>query len=148
MSDRGKEFMELLTTLCVAVEIKQIRTTPAHPQTNGLCEIQHKTLTRELHIRSTRDSTPQWTDLLPEIQFVMNVSVDVDILPGISPFQLVFGRRSRVSGKDITFPVKITPSYPVNKSHSGYVKDLCRRLQRLRLTTLDKPIGRKQVCRT
>ena len=68
LSDRrGKEFMGVVTTLCAAADIKQIRTTPGHPQTNGLCEVQHKTLTRELRIRSRRDSTPEWADLLSEI---------------------------------------------------------------------------------
>jgi transposase InsO family protein len=48
LSDRGKEFMGIVTTLCTAANIKQIHTTPGHPQANGLCEVQPKTLTREL----------------------------------------------------------------------------------------------------
>ena len=109
LSDRGKEFMGVVTTVCTAAKIKQIRTTPQHPQSNGLCEVQHKTLTRELKIRSARRQQPVWSDLLPEIQFAINVSTD-DLTPGISPFQLMFGRKPRLAGEDVTFPSKVLPS--------------------------------------
>ena len=88
-----------------------------------------------------------WADLLTEIQFAINVSPDTDTMPGLSPFQLVFGRRPRLSGKDITFPAKITPAYPVAKHHRGYVNALCKRLQQWRLAALDKQMQRKQVYR-
>ena len=77
----------------------------------------------------------------------MNVSMDTDMLPAISPFQLVYGRRPRLAGKDITFPAKITPAYPVAKSHTKYVNNLCHRLQNLRLAALDRQIERKQIRR-
>ena len=36
MSDRGSEFLGVVTTLCKAADIKQIKTTPGHPWANGL----------------------------------------------------------------------------------------------------------------
>ena len=41
LSDRGKEFLGVVTSVCQCLDIKQVRTTPYHPRTNGLCESQH-----------------------------------------------------------------------------------------------------------
>ena len=143
LSDRGKEFLGVVSTICKAAGITQIRTTPGHPQANGLCEVQHKTLTRELKIRSRRKHKPMWCDLLPEIHFAINVSPD-DMVPGISPFQLVFGRKPRLAGQDVTFPSKIMPSPGISPDNLQYVKPMCERLQQLRLAGLERQLGRKQ----
>ena len=143
LSDRGKEFMGVVSTICQAAGITQIRTTPGHPQANGLCEVQHKTLTRELKIRSRRTHKPMWCDLLPEIQFAINVSPD-NIVPGISPFQLVFGRKPRLAGKDVTFPSKIVPSPGISLDNMNMVKPMCTRLQQIRLAGLERQLERKQ----
>ena len=146
LSDRGKEFMGVVSTICTASDIKQIRTTPGHPQANGLCEGQHRTLTRELKIRSRRRNKPTWDDLLPEIQFAINISPDL-AQPGISPFQMVFGRKPRLAGKDITFPNKVIPSQPTSQEAKKYVLDLCKRLENFRLSSLDKQMHRKEGMR-
>ena len=146
LSDRGKEFLGVVITLCKLADIKHIRTTPGHPQANGLCEVQHKTLTRELRIRSAQRPKTNWSDLLPEIQFAINTMPD-DEHPSLSPFQLVFGRRPRLSGKDITFPRHITPNPIPPKHKAQYVRTLCDKLQGLRLTALDRQLGRKQRAR-
>ena len=146
LSDRGKEFMGVVTTICIACDIKQIRTTPGHPQANGLCEAQHRTLTRELKIRSRRRNQPTWDDLLTEIQFATNVSPDL-VAPGVSPFQMVFGRKPRLAGKDITFPNKVLPTQPISADAQVYVNDLCKRLQGIQLTALDKQFHRKEHMR-
>ena len=52
LSDRGKEFLGCMSTVCTCLGIDHIKTTPYHPRTNGLCESQHKMLTVELRIRS------------------------------------------------------------------------------------------------
>ena len=105
LSYRGKEFLGVVSTVCKLLGVQQIKTTPHHPQTNDLCEVQHKTLTTELRIRSSRKYSPSWADLLTEIQFAINVSPD-HLDPHLSPFEVVFGRRPRLSAKDITFPHK------------------------------------------
>ena len=138
--------MGVVVTICTACDIKQIRTTPGHPQANGLCEGQHRTLTRELKIRSHRQNRPSWDDLLPEIQFVSNVSPDL-APPDISPFQMVFGRKSRLAGKDITFPAKVIPSNTLTAEAKHDVQQLCTRLENFRLAGLDKELQRKQHMR-
>ena len=147
LSDRGKEFMGVVTTVCRATGITQIRTTPWHPQSNGLCEVQHSTLTRELRIRSTRRKNVDWDSLLPEIQFAINVTPD-DLSPHLSPFQLVFGRKPRMSPRDITFPNRIIPPTVRPSQLNSYVEKLTNKLQSYHLAALDNQIERKQHLRT
>ena len=54
LSDRGKEFLGVITSVCKCLDIKHIQTIPYYPPTNDLCESQHKTLTVELKIRTSR----------------------------------------------------------------------------------------------
>ena len=147
LSDRGKEFLSVVSTVCSLLGVKQIRTTPYHPQTNGLCEVQHKTLTRELRIRSQRKNSPTWADLLSEIQFAINVSL-ADEAPHLSPFQLVFGRSPRLSAVDVTFPskakVKASSSQQLNQWHQEHIKQLSN----MRFTALDNQFERKQIARS
>ena len=144
LSDRGKEFMGVVSTICQATGIKQIRTTPWHPQSNGLCEVQHATLTRELRIRA-QGREVDWDALLPEIQFAFNVTPD-DITPGLSPFQLVYGRKPRMSPRDVAFPARIVPP-PMPPQHTKYVNTIVKKLQSLHLSALDKQIQRKEDLR-
>ena len=67
--------------------------------------------------------------------------------PAISPFQLVFGRKPRMSPRDITFPNRIVPPPVRPEQHAPYVADLTRKLQSLRLAALDKQLERKQQLR-
>ena len=147
LSDNGKEFLGVVSTVCTACDIKQMKTTPGHPQANGLCEGQHRTLTRELRIRSAQRKSVEWDNLLPEIHFAMNVTTDDDA-PGISPFQLVFGRRPRLAGRDVTFPSKVMPAVPPkSKEKREFVSSLCNNLQGIRLTALNRQLQRKQRAR-
>ena len=141
LSDRGKEFLGVASSVCAALGIRHIKTTPYHPRTNGLCESQHKALTYELRIRIARPSAPQWDSLLTEISFSHNVT-PAKVADGLSPFNLVFGRKPRLSPEDICFPVKrkdvqsgMTPRHISDKK---YADALQTRLQGLRFRALDK----------
>ena len=84
--------------------------------------------------------------LTESVQFAMNVSPDL-VAPGISPFQLVSGRRPRLSGKDITFPSKVLPSQTLHGDAKPYFNDLCARLQDFRLAALERQLERKEHMR-
>ena len=131
LSDRGKEFLGVVTTVCQCLGIRQIRTTPYHPRTNGLCESQHKTLTVELKIRCTRPSAPEWSNILTEISFASNITPSRSA-DNLSPFNLVFGRSPRLSATDICFPVKAIPMPPNTPEH----KQRFEKLQRKRIQGL------------
>lgn len=146
LSDRGKEFMGVMSTVCALLGIKQIRTTPYHPQTNGLCEVQHKTLTRELRIRGQRSNAPSWADLLSEVQFAINISL-ADEAPHLSPFQLVFGRSPRLSAVDITFPSKSSVHAPVAQHLAAAHKEHVKHLTNMRFRAVENEIDRKESSR-
>ena len=66
LSDRVKEFLGVVTSVCTCLDVKQVRTTPYHPRTNGLCESQHKTLT------TSRTENP----FLPRVRTAVVVATD------------------------------------------------------------------------
>lgn len=148
LSDRGKEFLRVVSAVCEVLQIHHIQTTPYHPQSNGLCEAQHKTLTRELRVRSTRAASVSWPDLLTEISFSMNTT-PAAILDNLSPFNLVFGRKPRLSSKDICFPRKFIPATLSNikGTHQKYVSRLASNLEGLRFRALDSAIESKEIQR-
>ena len=138
----------MVTAVCEVLQIHHIKTTPYHPQSNGLCESQHKTLTRELRIRSARSSTISWSDLLTEISFSM-VTTPATVLDNLSPFNLVFGRKPRLSSKDICFPRKFIPAAlrDIKGTHKKYVSRLASNLKDLRFRALDSTIEAKEILR-
>lgn len=147
LSDRGKEFLVVVTSVCRCLQIRQIRTTPYHPRTNGLWESQHKTLTLELKIRSSRDSAPEWSNLLTEMSFACNVTPS-KTADALSPFNLIFGRKPRLSAKDICFPVKAHP-VPVNQPEHRIKFEAQQRkiLQGLQFKALDATKAAKETMR-
>ena len=135
--------MGVMSTVCALLGVKQIRTTPYHPQTNELCEVQHKTLTRELRIRGQRKNAPSWADLLSEIQFAINISL-ADEAPHLSPFQLVFGRSPRLSAVDITFPSRSSVQVPTSKQLADVHVLHVRQLENMCFRALDNEFERKE----
>ena len=93
LSDQGTNFMsQLLKELYNLLRIHQIRTSPYHPQTDGLVERFNKTLKsllRKLVNKEGRD----WDRLLPYILFAYR-EVPQDTT-GFSPFELLYGREVR-----------------------------------------------------
>jgi len=93
LSDQGTNFMsQLLKELYNLLQIHQIRTSPYHPQTDGLVERFNRTLKsllRKLVNKEGRD----WDRLLPYILFAYR-EVPHDTT-GFSPFELLYGREVR-----------------------------------------------------
>ena len=137
ISDRGKEFLGVVTVVCEVLDVRQIRTTPYHPRTNGLCESQHKVSTRELKIMTARPTGPQWPTLLPEIAFAHNVTQRPS-MGNVSPFQMVCGRQPRLTTKDVTFSLSNrTEPIPNGETHREYVQSKQDSLRHMRFHTLD-----------
>ena len=135
-------------TVCKILQIKHIRTTPYHPRTNGLCESQHKMLTTELRTRLSRPSAPHWDGVLTEVSFAVNVTPrsEMDML---SPFNLVFGRKPRLSADDICFPSKMRPLPPPDSdSRAEYLRDLHKRLDGMRFAAIESSLEAKETMRS
>lgn len=85
LSDRGGNFTE---ELLQKLNIQHLKTSPYHPQSNGMLERFHGVLKQTL--RKTQDQATQW---LPFVLFAYRETPHSST--GFSPFELTFGREIR-----------------------------------------------------
>ena len=101
MSDQGKEFCNnILKEMCYYLNIKKIRTTPYHPQSNGSVKRVHYTLHRMIG-KLDNKQCKNWVDHLATITHAYNTT-RLQITGYLSYF-LMMGRRPRLP-VDLLFP--------------------------------------------
>jgi hypothetical protein len=93
LSDQGTDFMsDVMRHFTQEFDIKQIRTSPYRPQTNGSCERFNRTM--KSMIRSLTDKFhDSWDECLQWVLFAYR-EIPVETV-GFSPFELLFGRNIR-----------------------------------------------------
>ena len=93
LSDQGTNFMsQLLKELYNLLHIQPIRTSPYHPQTDGLLERFNKTL-KSLLRKFVKKEGCDWDMLLPYLLFAYREVPQATT--GFSPFELLYGREVR-----------------------------------------------------
>ena len=94
LSDQDRQFESaLITELCNVLQIQKSRTTPYHPQADGLVERSNRTLLSMLSI--VVDEHPQtWESHLRAVCMAYNTSIQPTT--GYSHFFLMFGRKARL----------------------------------------------------
>lgn len=93
-TEQGLQFESaLFSSLTRLVRIKRIRTTPYHPQSNGLVERWHRTLKAALMCNS---QTP-WPELLPTVLLGLRTTYKEDLKA--SPAKMLFGAPLRIPGE-------------------------------------------------
>ena len=93
-SDQGRQFESaLLGSICRLLGIRKTRTTPYHPQSDGLVERYNRTLLSMLATCS-REHPSTWDTYLPKLCMAYNTSVQPTT--GYTPFFLMFGREARL----------------------------------------------------
>ena len=91
LTDQGANFMsQLLRELYRMIGVKPIRTSPYHPQTDGLVERFNGTLKGMLK-RLSQTEVEEWDKLLPFLLFACREVPQSST--GFSPFELLYGRR-------------------------------------------------------
>ena len=122
-SDQGKQIeSELLAEVCKLLGIAKTRTTPYHPQSDGLVERFNHTLLNMLATAAT-EYPFQWQDHLQPLCMAYNSSVHPTT--GHPPFFLMFGRQARM-------PINVAfglPHSDVATSHSDFAHQLRKRLE-------------------
>ena len=83
---------KVMADLCKLFQIKQLRTSVYHPQTDGLVERFNKTL-KSMLIRVDQKDGKDWDMLLPAL--LCDIREVPQASTGFSPFDLVYGRRPR-----------------------------------------------------
>ena len=92
--DRGKTFESALfkeTANRFKAEI--VYSSPYHHNTNGIVERQFRTIRDAMNIRMKDEVHKDWTEILPEIEFMLNSTIQATT--GISPAEIIFGRKLR-----------------------------------------------------
>ena len=93
-SDQGRQFeAELLAQLCQLLGIKKTRTTPYHPQSDGLVERFNRTILNMMAVL-VGEHHDTWEEQVRPACMAYNTSVQSTT--GYSPFFLMFGREARV----------------------------------------------------
>lgn len=107
LSDRGKTFIShILDEVLRATDTKHKTTSTYHPQTNGLTERFHRTLSDMISMYIRPDHS-NWDNILPFVTFAYNTAIQRTT--GYSPFFLVYGRTAS-SVFDTEFFSAPTPS--------------------------------------
>lgn len=93
MTDQGTSFMSRVTReLCALLQVKQVRTSVYHPQTDGLVERFKKTLKAMLRKAIDKDGR-NWDQLLPYLLFAVREVPQAST--GFSSFELLYSHRPR-----------------------------------------------------
>ena len=89
ISDQRTNFMSaLISQLCDTLGVKKIKSTPYHPETNGLVERMNGTLKAMLK-KFVYDTPKVWDKVLPYVLFAYREVPEAST--GFSPFELVYG---------------------------------------------------------
>ncbi|XP_054706546.1 hemicentin-1-like [Uloborus diversus] len=92
-SDQGRQFeSELFRQLTRFIGAEKIRTSPYHPQSNGLIENWHRPLKCALKARRNE----KWTEVLPTILLGFRAAIKTDL--NVSPAELVYETSLRLPG--------------------------------------------------
>lgn len=93
LTDQGTNFTsQLLAEVYRLLQVKPIRTTPYHPQTDGLVERFNATLKAMLR-KTANEEGKDWDKLLPYLLFAYREVPQAST--GFSPFELVYGHHVR-----------------------------------------------------
>ena len=101
-TDQGTEFQSaLFQQLCELLQCKKTRTTPYHPQSDGLVERQNRTILAMLSA-VVNENLDDWDDHLPYVMSAYRSSVQEST--GCTPNLMLFGRENTMP-LDLIFPL-------------------------------------------
>ena len=124
LSDQGTEFTgDVIAAMCKLLGIEKIRTTPYHPQTNGLAERVHQTLQRMIG-KLDPEKRQKWPEYIGSVLIAYNTTRSQ--VTGYSPYFLMFGQRLRLP-VDLLFPTVNNREW--TRTIDEYVKALYERLR-------------------
>lgn len=106
-SDQGRNFeSKVIADLCKVAGIRKTRTTPAHPQGNGMTERFNRTLLNMLGTLAEKKKQ-DWKSYVPQLVHAYNATYHETC--GVSPYYLMFGRHPRL-------PIDVAMGLDLNKN--------------------------------
>ena len=138
LHNQGKEFdNDLFKNLANLLGIQNLRTTPYHPQTNGLTERMNQTVLSMLRTLPEKYKS-SWKNHLSKVIYAYNCTRHSNT--GCSPYYLMFGRKPRL-------PIDLilqSEDSPPRCNHKEYLEDWKWKLEVAFKVALTKSTGRKE----
>ena len=123
-TDQGRNFESAVVKgICNLLGIKKTRTTPYHPQSDGMIERFNRTLLSMLSIAAEHDEHG-WDLQLPLLMFAYRTSTHETT--GATPFELMYGREAQLP-EDLMFHIPATVD--TSTSPGEYLSHLKTRLE-------------------
>ena len=156
-SDQGREFEnKIMQELCLLGGAHKTRTTPYHPESDGMVEHFNRTLLMMLAMFAGKNRD-DWDDLLPAVMMAYRSSVHKST--GFSPYRLMFGEECTLpmdiglprdqldTSESITSPYALwvrdalEEAYDQVRQHSGQAVQRQKRLYDRRAVKRDFAVG-------
>ena len=118
---RHKIESDLLKALCEIAQVKKMRTSGYHPQTNGQCECFNVTLISMLDTLPKKPKST-WREQVPTLVHAHNCTKNSET--GYSPYYLMFGCKPCLS-VDLIFGTNLKD---LKGNHITYIKNLRKRM--------------------
>ena len=94
LSDQGSNFQSnLISELWELLDVHRLRTTPYHPECDGLSERFNRTLISMISA-FVNEKSDNWDQLLPMLTFAYNTAIHSTT--NCSPFELIYGRKPKI----------------------------------------------------
>lgn len=111
-TDQGREFeSKVFQALCSLLGIKKTRTTPYHPQSDGLVERNNRTI-KDMLSKVVNENHDDWDEWIPHVLLAYRTAVQSST--GFTPHKMLFGREARI-------PIDLMLEAPID--HHSVVQD-------------------------
>lgn len=138
LTDQGTNFTaELFKQTCTFLKIKQLWSSPYHPQTQGALERSHSTLKEYLKsfINEHQDNWPRYV-----FTAMLTYNTTVHSTTNFTPYELVFGHKPFIPSS--IYDTSLEPTY------NSYVRVLQQRLQLSREKALENILKSKSISKS
>ena len=139
LSDNGTNFVAQLSEEFLKLfKIHHIKTSPFHPQTNGMLERSHQTMKKTLD--KLGSSTTNWDQYLAPTLMALRTAPHAAL--GMSPFQLLFGREARTPVSALREGMEQVTMVP--KNVLDYLEDLYDKMEKTQALVQERDLKAKQ----
>ena len=127
LTDRGKSFLGSgVQEFVRKYQVNHLKTSPYHPQTNGMVERVHAVLNQSIRTLSLGDD--RWDECLE--QAVFGIRIRKHSVTKFSPFELIYGQEVRLPA-DLEFPPRLRAPLDENERQEALADYNSYKLQQL-----------------